>query len=327
MSGTARPSAPIALLADVGGTNARFALLDGDGRVVAPTTVASAGHGDLGSAIEERLRFYGVAAPLALRSAAVAVAGPVTGDRVELTNVAWSFSISATRERLGLDRLEVINDLAALAYAVAALGAEATETIRDGAGSVEGVAAVLGVGTGLGVGALVTARGLEVALSTEGGHRDLAATTGREWRVVEALARRFGGHVSAERVLSGPGLATLHAALADLDGAPTVALSPEGVGEWARAGEPRAVEALTLFSGWLGAFAGDLALTLGARAGVWLGGGVLPALGPAFDRELFVERFLAKGRFRSWLETVPVRRIVDPNAALRGLARVLRGAG
>jgi glucokinase len=296
----------------------------GDGRLGAPVSLPSAEFGDLASAARRALqllvRSEKDSGPVAV--AAIAVAGPVTGDQVELTNVAWRFSIEESRRGLGLERLEVVNDIAALAWALPVLGARETRALAEGAPQAAGARAVVSVGTGLGVAILADAGGGDLVLPSEGGHRDLAAANEREWRIVEWLSGRFGGHVSAERVLSGPGLAHLHAALSALEGGGAPA-SPEQVGPRALAGEPLAREAMALFAAWLGAFAGDLALTAGARGGVYLAGGVLPALGAAFDAPAFLERFLAKGRFRSWLAAIPVRVVLDGQATLRGLARHL----
>jgi glucokinase len=314
------------LVADVGGTHARFGLVDRSGAVAGSVELPSADYRDLGSAaveaVERLLRAGGGSA--APREAALAVAGPVTGDRVELTNVDWSFSIAQTRERLGLERLEVLNDVAAVAWSLPVLPRDGWTGLDEGEEQPGEPCAVVSVGTGLGVSAALRAgREAPVVLASEGGHRDLAATTEREWRVHERLSVLFGGHVSAERAVSGTGLATLHAVLAELDGERPEAIEGAEVARRARDGEVRALEALSLFAGWLGAFAGDLALTVGARGGVYLSGGVLPALGAGFDRKAFRDRFLAKGRFRTWLERVPRRLITDDLAAFRGLARRL----
>jgi glucokinase len=327
----------VALLGDVGGTHARFALLCADGTIAPAVDLPSAAYRELATPARESLsRSAGTlslpAAP-ALRSAAIAVAGPVTGDEVELTNVSWRFSIEATRRALGLDRLLVLNDLAALAWAVPVLERRESAARVEGAGEggeVAGsaaVSAVVAVGTGLGVATHVRSGAAEVVLASEGGHRDLAATTAREWAVVERLRARFGEHVSVERAVSGLGLANLYRALAEVEGegagAAAGEIAPEEVTRRAAAGEARAGAALALFSGWLGAFAGDLALTAGARAGVWLGGGVLAALGGLFDAGAFARRFVAKGRFAAWLSAVPVRTFGEPRAAFFGLARAL----
>ncbi len=319
-------SSPLRLVGDIGGTHARFGLVDPAGEVVESVELPSSDYHDLGSAAAdavERLQGRGKSAG-APRQAALAVAGPVAGDRVELTNVDWSFSIAATRAGLGLERLEVLNDVAAVAWALPALPGSCWKSLSEGEEQPDQPRAVVSVGTGLGVAtAVAPARARPVVLASEGGHRDLAATTEREWRVVERLSVLFGGHVSAERAISGSGLASLHAALCELDGERAEPIDAAEVSRRADAGAVRSIEALALFSAWLGAFAGDLALTVGARGGVYLSGGVVPALGQGFDRAAFRERFLAKGRFRGWLERIPVRLITDDRAAFRGLARRL----
>lgn len=250
----------------------------------------------------------------------------MTGDEVRLTNVGWRFSIAATAADVGLDRLIVVNDLQAVALALPELGSDDREPIHAASAPVpeEAPRAVVGVGTGLGTALFVPAAPgrSEIAIAAEGGHRDLAATCEREWRVVERVAARHG-RASAERILSGPGLVELHRALAEIDGAVPEELDPPAVAALARSGEPRAREAFALFSSWLGAFCGDLALTAGTRGGVDLAGDLPGAVGELFDRERFLERFLAKGRFRSWLEAIPVARIVHPNPALVGCERAL----
>jgi glucokinase len=336
MSRTPATSAP-ALLADVGGTHARFALRLANGTIGQTVDLRSAEFSDLSSATTEGLSLLWKTLPSSLSSsgsvleAAVAVAGPIIGDRVELTNVGWSFSIEETRRALGLDRLVVVNDLAALAWAVptfAANDARSGKAFIEGKderpGPGESITAVIAVGTGLGAATHVRGDGFEIVLPSEGGHGDLAASNQHEWNVVERLSARFGGHVSVERAVSGGGLSNLWTALAELDGERSGAeLEPAEVTRRAVAAEPRALEAMALFSGWLGAFAGDFALAVGARGGVWLGGGVLAALGAAFDRASFDRRFRAKGRFEAWLAGVPVRDVDDPLAAFRGLSRRL----
>lgn len=314
------------LVGDIGGTNARFGLFDGTA-VRRVRTLAGADHATLEAAVEAYLGAVSVAARP--RRAALAVACPVTGDRVRLTNQIWEFSIEEARRRLALDRLEVLNDFEALALALPLLDATGTRSIREGTPEPGEPLALLGPGTGLGVGGLIPVQGRWVPLATEGGHRDLAAADDREWEIVRAVSRRYG-HVSVERVLSGPGLVNIYRALMDLDGetgedpAPAVIVRRAAGAAGADAG--RAREAVRLFSAWLGAVAGDLALTLGARGGVFLGGGMLPKMGPVFDDAAFVRRFLDKGRFRAYLEPVPIRVIVERQAALRGAAQALTEA-
>ncbi len=309
------------LVADIGGTHTRFGLIDGAGRVTRLRQMKCADHPSLPAAARSYLE------DLELRSrplqAVFAVAAPVSGDQVVMTNRAWSFAVEEVRRDLGLERLEVINDFAALALGVPYLPPDSSREIRAGRSRPGAPIAVLGPGTGLGVAVAVPTGGGWTALATEGGHRDLAARTDFEWQVVRRLRERFG-RVSAERVLSGPGLVNLYESVCAVRGTEPASLSPKGVVDGARAGRwPDCVEAVALFSGWLGAVAGDLALSVGARGGVFLAGGVLPRMGRVFDSQLFVSGFLEKGRMREYLEAVPVRLIEDREAALLGAARAL----
>lgn len=314
-----------AVVGDVGGTHARFARVGADGRPRDVRVLPTAEYADLASALAAYLEAAGTTGAEA-GAAAVAVACPVAGDEVRLTNGTWTFSIAATRARLGLARLVVLNDFEALALSLPELRGNDLDTVRGGAAEAGAPLALIGPGTGLGVSGLVACGALWRALGTEGGHRDLAAASEREWRVVERLAARFG-HASLERAVSGPGLVNLYRAICELDGRAAEDLRPEQVPEQALAGIcPASLEATRLFSGWLGAAAGDLVLTLGARGGLYLGGGVLEAMGAAFDRALFLARLGAKGRFEEYLRPVPVYWIRHPAPALLGAARALATA-
>jgi glucokinase len=287
------------------------------GRRTATKIVQNADFSSLEDALLAFLDEHGARSQV--RRAAVAVACPILGDRVELTNSEWGFSQSELRTVLGAERLHVVNDFEAQARSVPRLTPERTETLRAGLPRPASPRALLGPGTGLGVASLVPCAGGWQAISGEGGHRDLAPTTSEEWAVVEALAARFG-HVSAERVLSGPGLVNLYSVLADSE----ADLRPRDVVARALAGDDQAAtRAVGLFSGWLGAVAGDLALTVGALGGVFLSGGMLPKMGAAFDRDLFCRRFDAKGRLCAYLEPIPLEMIVDPLCALLGLEEIL----
>lgn len=185
--------------------------------------------------------------------------------------------------------------------------------------------AVIAPGTGLGVSGLVPAgTGDFTVIEGEGGHRTLAAQSPREWAVVTALAERFG-HASAERALSGPGIEAIRRAIASIDGLPGG--GDRSAAEIARAAftstDPVAEEAIATFTAFLGSVAGDLALTLGARGGVYLAGGIVPGWGEHFDAERFLDRFRAKGRFRDWLSAVPVYVVTYPYPALAGAERLL----
>ena len=315
-----RPHEHTSLVADIGGTHVRFGIATARGRVGDPSTFRCADYTSLTEAARAYLEEADGPSP---RRAAFAVAAPVQGDRVRMTNHVWSFSIETVRRELALERLEVLNDFAALALALPALGDEDLTEIKAGDPARDAPLAVLGPGTGLGVAALVPAGGSWTALTTEGGHRDLAAQTEREWRIVRHLQERFE-HVSVERVLSGPGLVNLYEAVSRLAGEEPQSLTPAAIVAGAReAAPPACLEATSLFSGWLGAVASDLALTLGAFGGVYLGGGVLPKMGDVFDIDRFRGRFLAKGRFREYLRPIPVFLITRPHATLLGAARAL----
>jgi len=309
------------LVADIGGTHVRFGLADAQEGIRRASTLYCADFSEPAAAAEEYL--IGLDRSQRPQRAVFAIASPVTGDRVEMTNHVWDFSIDETRRRLELSALRVVNDFTALALALPVLRPDEVRRVKDGARQVDAPMAVLGPGTGLGVSGLVPVRGSWWPLSTEGGHRDLAAATEREWQIVQILQRRFG-NVSAERVLSGPGLVNLYAALCELSGVEPLESRPRDVEHRARENaDSLEAEATRLFSGWLGAVAADLALTLGARGGIFLAGGILPKMGTVFDEALFQKRFLAKGRFRQYLEPIPVDLVVHRTAALIGAARVL----
>lgn len=321
------PSSPTSprLLGDWGGTHVRLAWQAGPGAPPqALRTLAAADHPTPREAVEAYLA--GIDRPRP-REAALAVAGPVTGDRVRFMNQAWAFSVRELAQTLGLRRLRVLNDFTALALALPDLAPSCLRGLGGEAAAPGQAMALLGPGTGLGVSGLLPAppgaRWPWAPVEGEGGHVTLAATTAREFAVLQALAPRFDGHVSAERVLSGPGLVALYQALCGLDGRPA---APWDAAQVAAQGaqDAHAAEARDLFGGWLGQVAGDLALTLGARGGVFLGGGIVPRWGEAFARTPFRARFEAHGRYRAYLRPIPVWCIDSPvPPALSGAARAL----
>jgi glucokinase len=314
------------LLGDIGGTNARFAWqVHPDAPPSDVVTYQCSAHASLLDAIQHYLAEQGKPSP---RQCAIGMANPITGDRVRMTNHHWSFSISALQRDLGLERLAVINDFTALALSLPALTAADLRPIGGGAAAPGAPLAVLGPGTGLGVsGLLPVAPGRFVPINGEGGHVTLAAADDREAAVLEQLRRRFG-HASAERALSGPGLVNLYDAVCALSGGAALALGPAEVIERARTGaDPCSVEALDLFCSFLGSVAGNLALTLGARGGVYIGGGIAPRLIAEIERSSFRTRFEAKGRFRDYLRGIPTL-VIDAavSPALLGAARALDDA-
>lgn len=325
------------LVADIGGTNARFGWIDdpadaAEHRVREVRTLPVAGHATLAEAASAYLAGLAEAAQAdgrdwrAPRKAALAVATPITGDVVSFTNSPWTFSRQALQSRLGLQALLVLNDFEALALSLPTLGAAQlrahTELPR-----AEGTLAVVGPGTGLGVGAVTRTPSGWQALPGEGGHVTLAAANDFEAEILR-LARREFEHVSAERFLSGTGLPTMHRCVAEALGqslgTPSAELSPPEIIERGLSGQDAACSrTIDTFCAMLGGVAGNLALTLGARGGVFVGGGIVPRLGEHFYASEFRARFEAKGRFRSYLEGVPTALITDTLAALRGTALAL----
>jgi glucokinase len=317
------------LLADIGGTNARFAWQHGSGAVIdAVEILPCAGFPTLAGALQRYLEIVGRAAP---PSCAIAIANPVTGDQVQMTNHHWSFSIAALKAQFGFDRLRVLNDFTALALALPALQPDELKPLGGAAAVADAALGLIGPGTGLGVsGLLPDGRGGWVSVQGEGGHVTLAASTAREQAVIERLARQHG-HVSAERALCGQGLVDLHRALRAIDRPDDArpALAAADITAAALAGSDAAcVEALHMFCALLGATAGNLALTLGARGGVYIGGGIVPRLGEWFAGTDFRARFESKGRFRAYLAAIPVWVIAaHQSPALRGAASALDRSG
>lgn len=310
------------LLGDIGGTNARFAIQRApQSPIEATLTLQCANFAGPLQAIEAYLAETGVPAP---RNGAIGVANPVSGDRLQLTNNAWRFSIDETRRALGLERLIFINDFAALALSLPFLGETDRQQIGRGAGIPGTAIGVIGPGTGLGVAGLVATPHGYTAVDGEGGHVSLAPHTDEELALTALLARRHG-HVSAERVLSGPGLVTLYQALADLRDLRRADLSAPAIAEAAcRHTDSLCVDTLNCFCALLGSTAGNLALTLGARGGIFLGGGILPGMLDFLAQSAFRTRFEAKGRFAVYLEKVPTFVITAANPALKGAASALQ---
>ncbi|KNZ34234.1 MAG: glucokinase [Methylibium sp. NZG] len=341
------------MLADVGGTNARFAWQDGpDAPIGDVLTLPCAEHERLADAITAYLGRAGRAAP---RDCAIAIANPVVGDLVQMTNHHWSFSIAGLKAQFGFERLRVLNDFTALALALPTLKATELRQVGGGAAAPGTAIGLIGPGTGLGVsGLLPDGAGGWAPLQGEGGHVTLAGRTPREHAVL-AWIGSLHGHASAERAVSGQGLVDIYRALGALDAAneapnaggnnaaeetpraaadeATRAATAAAPGEIDAAsithaalqrGDARSAEAVNLMCAFLGTAAGNLALTLGARGGVYIGGGIVPRLGDAFARSPFRERFESKGRFSAFLGTIPVFVIhAEQSPALRGAASAL----
>lgn len=314
------------LLGDVGGTNARWAW---QAEATAPlahvASLPTSGHATIADCIAAYLTQHSLPTP---REAAFGIATAVDADEVRMTNHSWSFSIDALRAALGVHRLRVLNDFEALAHAVPGLDAGSLSVVGSGSALPEAARAVIGPGTGLGVSGLMPdGHGDWRVIAGEGGHVTLAAATAREASLIDVLRERFG-HVSAERALSGPGLVNLYEAVCAVDRAPPATLEPAQVmarafGDDGAPLDPRCNEAVTHFAAFLGNVAGNLALTLGARGGVFIGGGIVPRLGPRFSRLPFRARFEDKGRFNTYLKSIPTWVITAESPALLGASRAL----
>lgn len=318
---TPTPQAPW-LVADIGGTHARFGLVSRSGAEPHDVRILRCGnYPDLVAAVEDYLgRIAHLTRPDAV---CAAVAGPVHGDRFRLTNAHWDFSISESRMRLGLHRLELINDFTALALAVPTLPGSAFVRIGAGVRWAAGPIAVIGPGTGLGVSGLIRAQQRWVPIPGEGGHAGLPVETEQESQVARVL-REQHSVVDAETALSGPGLGRLYRALCAVHGVTPAQLQPEQVCTAGRRGtDAVAREALSMFCGMLGAFAGNVALTLGARGGVLLGGGILPGIVDFLADSDFRARFIGNRSIAGYLDNVATELIVAGTPALRGAAMAL----
>lgn len=328
------------LLADVGGTHVRLGWQRADGAAIEHVqTLACEAHRNLDDALQRYLSNLDAAGAARPTQAALGVATAVLGDQIRLTNRDWAFSAQALHRQLELQRLVVLNDFTALALAIPALPAPDFWHVGGPLDGAPGPLAVIGPGTGLGVSGLIpqaeAGRSFEaagaglprqwIALQTEGGHVSLAPQNEREAVLLARLRQRFG-RVSAERVLSGPGLVNLRQAIAEADAQTLEALpSPAELMQQALMGEPAAAEVLDLFCAFLGDVAGDLVLSLGARGGVYIGGGIVPRLGAErFMRSLFRARFEAKGRLAGYMHEVPAYVIASQEPpALLGASRAL----
>ncbi len=311
---------PPDLVADIGGTNARFALIDANRQPYAEQILPCAAFPDLTAAAQAYLAAVGEPRPT---QAAIAVATPISGDWIQFTNSNWSFSTEAVGRALDLERLLILNDFTALALALPLLNPDERRAVGGGTAVEEAPIGLLGPGTGLGVSGLVWSGERWIPLQSEGGHVTFSPVDQREWAVAQIMQRRFG-HASPERLLSGPGLVNLYTALAEVEGWPAEALDPAAITDRALAGScSHCRDVLEIFCGALGTAAGNLAITLGAQGGVYIGGGIAPRLGEFFDRSPFRARFEAKGRFSNYLAAVPTWVITAANPALRGVAAAL----
>jgi glucokinase len=298
------------LVADIGGTNARFGLVTSPGAPPSGVAVLSgADYATLPEAVAAYLaRDAGGVRPGA---ACLAVAGPVDGGRYRLTNAAWEGSVTD----LGLPYAALLNDFEALALSLPHLGAGDLVSL-GGPEPAYGVKAVLGPGTGLGVAGLVPTERGWTPVPGEGGHVTVPVSDARELEIVRVLLAGGAHQVVAEHVLSGPGLVRLHRALAVVDGVTAPGLTPEEI--LARPDDPLCAETVEVFCRLLGGFAGNVALTLGARGGVYLGGGILPRIVDQVRAGGFRARFADNPDMSGYLAAIATTLIVSPQPALIG---------
>jgi glucokinase len=311
------------LLADIGGTYARFAMLSGD-KLASVMTLSVNDHRQISDAIRHFLAKQGGAS--SIDEAILALAGPIGSGRCALTNSAWVVDGEALKHEFGFRTLRLVNDHEAAAWSLPHLAPSDTLLIGPDKGAPDAPMALLGPGTGLGMACYVQSPGGKSVVASEGGHMTLAATSDYESDVIAILRRQFA-HVSAERVLSGPGLLNLYRAIATLDGVEVLPRAPAEVTRAALDGTCATCrKTLDTFVSFLGSVAGDVALLFGARGGVFVGGGIIPHIAhrlPAMD---FRQRFEAKGKFQAYLSEIPLRIVLRRDAAFLGLTALVRNA-
>jgi glucokinase len=308
------------LIADIGGLYARFAIELERGQFTHQASLRCADHASMEQAIRAYLNSV---APLNVAHAAIAVANPVEGDQVRMTNYHWQFSIEETRQSLGLDTLVVVNDFTALAMALPKIGPSDARQVGGGQAVSNSVIGLLGSGTGLGVSGLIPAGDSWISLGSEGGHTSFSPRDSREIQVLEYAWQQYD-HVSFERLLSGSGLELIHQALTKAkpaEGAPLSA--PEITRRALELQDADCLATLDVFCNMLGTAASNLAVTLGALGGIYIGGSIVPRLGDFFDRSGFRKRFEDKGRFRQYVEHIPTYVITAENPTFLGVSAIL----
>ncbi|AKC85535.1 glucokinase [Pseudoxanthomonas suwonensis] len=312
------------LIADIGGTNARFALADPHAAVpLVEDSVREFAVADFPSLADAARHYLEQAGAQASRGV-FAVAGRVDGDEARITNHPWVISRSRTCEMLGFDQVHLLNDFAAQGMAISLYRPEDVVAIGGAAWTPAPVEqprtyAVLGPGTGLGVGGLIIRDGRCYPLETEGGHVSFPPGTPEEIRILDILSAQFG-RVSNERLICGPGLVNIHRALCEIAGVDPGLLEPKDITARAAAGDPLGMRAVDVFCAVFGAIAGDLVLTLGAWDGVFLTGGLVPKMLDSLRHSGFRQRFEYKGRFSPTMARVPSLAVVHPRAGLLGAA-------
>jgi len=307
------------LVGDIGGTHARFAIVDTSRQpfhVAQHKEIEARQAGSFQAALKTFLESIGSGRPSA---AAIAVAGPVTEGKVHFTNSGWNVS-ELELHASGFAHALLINDFAALAFSVTTLPETAFRSVgpvQDGL--LDQPITMLGAGTGFGVSCLARFRGRAVPVATEGGHMSFAPRGDGQMAVLKLLAKQFG-HVSIERVLSGPGLENIYGALEQIAGRNSAALAAEDISERAEQGDAACRAAQDMFCSIYGAVAGDFALAHGARGGVYIAGGIAAKIEPYLQKSNFRAAFEDKGRLSDYVKPIPTKLILEPNAAFFGAA-------
>ena len=309
------------LLADIGGTYARFAVWKDD-ELGPVRSLDVRAHATMADAFRFFLAGLDDGAPI--DAAILAVAGPVESGRCALTNSSWVADASGLQDEFAIPSVRIVNDQEAAAWGLSQFTPSDTRLIGPDTPTIGAPMALLSPGTGLGMACLIPGTPATVVIASEGGHATLAAATAREEALIGVLRRQFG-HVSAERILSGNGLVNLYRAVATIDGVDIVSRAAAEITRAALDGTCTTCRTtLDTFCGFLGGVAGDLALLFGARGGVFIGGGIAPRIVEYLCRTDFRERFEAKGRLRRYLAGIPVRIILRPDPAFLGLATLVR---
>jgi glucokinase len=300
------------LLADIGGTNTRCAIVDKDGTPRMIEAFENRSFTDLPALLNHFID--SLPADSRPTSGTFAVAAPIREDAVRMINIDWQFSTESLRQSLGMDRLKMLNDFEALAIGLPHL--ESSDLMQIGGGETvpDKPKAVLGPGTGLGVACLMPVPDGWQAVSGEGGHVTLPAVNRKEIKLIERIHERFG-HCSAERLISGPGLELLHTELHS-----SAAITASEITALAEGGDEQAQETLDVFFELLGTVAANLALTVGAFGGIYIGGGIIPRHAERFAASGFRRRFEAKGRYDDYLKSIATYLIVSDHPTLTGLA-------
>ncbi|HEX8616285.1 MAG TPA: glucokinase [Thermoanaerobaculia bacterium] len=303
------------LAGDVGGTKTLLRLVGNDGSIVVDGRYDSAAY----ATFEDLLREFLGPVPVAVDAACFAVAGPVYGARAEITNVGWLIDEQTLMAAFPIGRVALINDFFAVALGVPLLREPDLLSLHRGQRDMAAPIGILGAGTGLGEAFVVRVHGMYHVVPSEGGHGDFAPQNEEQARLFLELHRQFG-HVSWERVVSGMGLTSIYAFLGGGE------IAPAEIAERADAGDARAAHAFEIFVDAYGAEAGNMALRLLARGGVYLAGGIAAKNVARFTDGRFVEAYLRKGRFRELVATIPVDLILNEEVGLIGAAEGARRA-